>query len=325
MQGDHTKNDRLQDILTTVNDSTLAEALMVRLAYKFGLNMFGKQINDRISTIPHAKSIQVHPYPWFAAGSAAVLVQENKGLHISVVLIKEKKNLNVWHIPGGYAFAAPLLGGEDGFDLIDHQTKDEAEEEILKGNVHAYEQVAAKYNIDYSNPNWKTPRIWDNDLTDCMRRELYEEVGVKTDVLFELISHEVQYEKTTKIHTIVNTYLINVKTANIILKPDNFEVEEAVWAPLNKIQRDPISGQFSYEGLIIPLDVATKINEAVRKARSNHFILGSKETFLKLAEVLKKPVLQQQPFWEFGADADVMHQQLIVLEEELLTKLRNKI
>ena len=183
----------LEKILAMVQDNDLAESIMVRLAYKFGLNMFGRQMNDRISTTPHAKSIQVHPYPWFAAGAAAILIKADPALHISVVLIKQKDKPNVWHLPGGYAFAGPLAGGDNGIDLLDRDKKDEAEQELLRGNAHAYEQIAKKYKIDYSTPNWSTTRTWDEDLLACVRREIREEIGVDIAVAPELILQEAKY------------------------------------------------------------------------------------------------------------------------------------
>lgn len=55
MQEEHYKKVSLETMVSDIKDQDLAEALMVRLAYKFGLNMFGRQVNDRISTIPHAR------------------------------------------------------------------------------------------------------------------------------------------------------------------------------------------------------------------------------------------------------------------------------
>lgn len=65
-------------------------------------------------------------------------------------------------------------------------------------------------------------------------------------------THEVNYDQKNKIQAIVNTHLINIKEADLILKPDNFEVEEAIWVPLNKIEMDDASGKFSYAGFKIP-------------------------------------------------------------------------
>ena len=80
------KRKKIQEVLDIVgNDKQVAESLVVRLADPY-VDMFGKQFNDVITDNFRA-SMQVHPYTWYAAGSAGIVIwqDDNKNIYTAFI------------------------------------------------------------------------------------------------------------------------------------------------------------------------------------------------------------------------------------------------
>ena len=187
--------DRFIHFIAAILPEDLREALAVRIADS--VNMFGATFHDKLSRAVKEhelrSSIQMHPYPWQAAGSSCVIVHQNKLNELSVALVynqrRDKRLLtdpkriagipDFYKLPEGYMHPKPCKGGESSIlSEVASEKMDEAEELMLKGlSMHeAYKQIKLKHTNEKNN---EPPLIaYDDSSEHCAMREAYEEVGL---------------------------------------------------------------------------------------------------------------------------------------------------
>jgi 8-oxo-dGTP pyrophosphatase MutT (NUDIX family) len=297
----------LVEFLGTVLPKDVQEALVVRFTNK--TNMFGQTYKDNISkaveTYESRYSVQVHPYPWLAAGASNVIVHRNAFNELFVALVYNQRRdrrlttdvlrqagiPDYWKLPEGYMHPKPCKGGENGIALVSSDDMDESEELMLK-NIpmqEAYKTIKVKHSGIFKSHEEQSS--YDNSTKECAVRESYEEVGYKASLEdVQLVS---QREENRLIPTIANVYLIKTKQRSDIVPPsltvDGVEIKEAMWGKLKafRFEQDHtkvekiriVLDYYDEDGNCYPVEVPIKyalmIGQAIRKLRDEEIQKGS--------------------------------------------------
>lgn len=282
------------------------QALVVRLADQ--INMFGETYKDSLTEEAmkgeSRYSVQIHPYPWLAAGASNVIIYRNIFNEISVALVYNQRRdrrlqtdrlrqagvPDFWKLPEGYMHPRPCKGGENGITLVSSNDMDEAEELMLKSMPMQKAYKTIKEKRMGTDPIHQEPSSYDNSTQECAKRESYEEVGLKFSIdQIQLIS---QREENRLIPTIVNVYLMKSKHKDITpptLEVDGIEIKKAIWGKLRAfhLEKDNTKPEnfrftldYNEEGdrhpIEIPIKYALMIGQAIRKLRDDEIQDNSK-------------------------------------------------
>jgi len=298
MQLGHIENtDRFIRFISNVLPDDIQEALVVRLADK--TTMFGGTFNDRITQAVREhtarSSVQLHPYPWLAAGASNVIVHENKLKELSVALVYNQRRdrrltsdplrqagiPDFFKLPEGYMHPKPCKGGEAGISITSADDMDEAEELMLKGipMEKAYETIKQRKNhSEAPHPS----SSYDNGTKDCAMRESYEEVGLVISP--EWVQYISQREENRLIPCITYVYLVKYKTEEIeppVMRVDGIEIREGLWGKLRAfrfeadrtkaegfhVASDYYDNDGNRHSIEVPMKYALMIAQAIRRFR----------------------------------------------------------
>lgn len=274
------------------------QALVVRLADK--TNMFGETYVDTLSQEASEQearySVQVHPYPWLAAGASNVIVHKNIFNELSVALVynqrRDRRPLSdplrqagipdFFKLPEGYMHPKPCKGGEKGINIASADDMDEAEELMLKGipMQQAYKTIKEhKMRAESSPPS----HAFDVNTKACAVRESHEEVGLTFTT--EQVQYVSQREENRIIPTIANVYLIQAKTKEMsppTLQVDGLEIREGLWGKLHAfnfknditkpeqfhIALDYYDDEGNQYAIEVPMKYALMIGQAIQRFRN---------------------------------------------------------
>ena len=297
----------LVEFLSTALPKDVQEALVVRFTNK--TNMFGQTYKDTISkaveTHESRYSVQVHPYPWLAAGASNVIVHRNAFNELFVALVYNQRRdrrlttdvlrqagiPDYWKLPEGYMHPKPCKGGENGIALVSPDDMDESEELMLKNTPmqEAYKAIKVKHTGIVRSHEENSS--YDNGTKECAVRESYEEVGYKASL--EDVQFVSQREENRLIPTIANVYLIKTKQRSDIAPPsltvDGVEIKEAMWGKLKafRFEKDHtkvekiriVLDYYDEDGNCYPVEVPIKyalmVGQAIRKLRDEEIQKGS--------------------------------------------------
>lgn len=241
----------LKGIESRNDNKKLIEAIIVQLANKDNITMYGRQINDQLtdSSTPGRKRYDVHPYVKAGAGANDLAVYTDKTTGEVYVLLARKYAVNNhpeqglakrFILPGGYMASHPLEGGE-WVENINSETKDKAEEAILQGKSGYSEAILRP---DESNFILVEPK-YDFNLEYTAVRELKEESNLEWDTSKSmpiLISLGSDYgiTNTKKLHTIVGNYLFDYGKREVApsITPGS-DIAEVRWISLSSITKKP--------------------------------------------------------------------------------------
>jgi 8-oxo-dGTP pyrophosphatase MutT (NUDIX family) len=239
------------------DSKNLLEAIIVRLANKDNITMYGKQVNDRLTESKEVgrRFYELHPYGKTGAGAAVVAVYKDQRNEIYVLLGRKYQDLrdkskglaDKYILIGGYMHPHPLEGGEEEVETLDNETKDFAEELILKGEK-GYNQVKSVPQ----ELQLKSKSHYDYNLKACAIRELEEESGLKLESQASItpIATYSDYGMTNdkRLHTIVEGYLIDFGTLDQApqVKPGS-DIAELVWVRVEDIVKDSSKQPHSQE------------------------------------------------------------------------------
>lgn len=193
----------LEGLKARPENKALREALIVQLANQAGITMYGRQINDTLSSLPGRRKYDLHPYGKIGSGANVLAVYTGETGKIFVLLARKfavhkdpSKGLAAQYIlPGGYMAPHVLEGGELQ-EALSLEDKDAAEEANL---------------------------VWD-----------------KNQGLPRLLSLGSQYGVTNvkNLHTIVGNYLFDF---GILKNAPNTQagsdIAEVIWVPLEHLRK----------------------------------------------------------------------------------------
>jgi 8-oxo-dGTP pyrophosphatase MutT (NUDIX family) len=238
----------VNSVAERTDSKTLLEAIIVRLANKGNITMYGKQVNDRLTESKEVgrKYYEMHPYGKTGAGAAVMAVYRDYKNDIYVLLGRKYQDLrdkskglaDKYILIGGYMHPHPLEGSEDNVETIDSESKDLAEELILKGEK-GYNQVQPMSQNLESKPKSQ----YDYNLKACAIRELEEETGIKLEGQGSItpIATYSDYGMTNdkRLHTIVEGYLVDFGTLDQApqVKPGS-DIAELIWLRAKDIVKD---------------------------------------------------------------------------------------
>ncbi len=228
----------------------LREALIVRLANKNSITMYGRQVNDLISPkeLPGRKKYDIHPYRKAGSGVSTLVTYVDNATQIRYILLgrkysnptdKSKGPAKEFIIFGGYMNPHALDGNIADVETISSEEKDLAEEAILlkKDGYNILGKTLAKENHLINNSNF------DIDLEANAKRELAEEAGLIWDETKPITLLGVQskyaYTNDKRLHTIMVDYLFDFGLLDHApMAIAGSDIAEITWVPLANISKD---------------------------------------------------------------------------------------
>lgn len=262
------------------NVRILREALIVRLANKASITMYGRQINDSLTPQHQAgrRKYDLHPYGKTGSGTHSIISYTDKNTNeIFILLARKYKNysekshglVNQFSLIGGYMKPHFLEGGEVDFEKISDDDKDRAEEAILLNKKGYKTQSNINSNNQVSNISY------DFNLEEAAIREVREESGIIWDKnLYGSpvnISTRSDYGITNdkRLHTIVADYLFDfgIQGKYPEVKAGN-DIGEVVWVKITEIKKDPAIKAQEYGSNISRYSV--NIDNQIIQIRDDH-------------------------------------------------------
>ena len=268
---------------TTPNAQILRESLIVRLSNQANITMYGRQINDTLTSKNQAgrRKYDIHPYGKTGSGTHAVVSYTDKNTNeIFILLGRKYKNyseksrglVNQFSLIGGYMKPHFLEGGDVDFEKISDEDKDRSEEAILL-NKSGYQAILVPSNI---NLNTQISNIsYDFNLEEAAIRELKEESGIIWNKnLYGSpinISTRSDYGITNdkRLHTIVADYLFDfgIQEKHPEVNAGN-DIGEVVWIKITDIKKDPLIQAQEYGSKISRYSI--NIDNQVIQIRDDH-------------------------------------------------------
>lgn len=203
----------------------------------------------------HRSSIMIYPFP--APKVAAMMIYFAKVQDEEhIVFIKSKRRSDgvskELALPGGNLNVIGPLGSEEGVSRVEEKIRDEAEEQIMKGNSSAYQTL--QNNLS-RNPLPLQPERYHHSLKDCAQIEGLEETGIdipeniKEGALF--VCQKEYLSRSRRMHLILHYFITDcgsfdcIEDLPILLPQDEYEVESAQWIKVRDIVVSPCSKDFS--------------------------------------------------------------------------------
>jgi len=250
------QNLEFETLLTTLDETInsskqpeiLREAIIVRLANKAGITMYGRQINDKLSdkNVKGRKKYELHPYGKAGSGSHDVVTYTDKKTDERYILLVRKYKkatdksaglADQLSLVGGYMAPHHLEGG-DIIDDISSEEKDMAEEAILT-NKDGYK------DIEKSAKEIQASQSFDLNLEQTAIRELEEEAGIIWDISKQGLPVHLSTRSTygitndKRLYTIVGDYLFDLgaQIEAPITKPGS-DIGAVYWVKIKDITID---------------------------------------------------------------------------------------
>jgi len=236
----------LEGLKARPDNRALREALIVQLANGAKIAMYGRQINDTLSSLSGRRKYDLHPYGKTGSGANVLPVYTDEAGKTFVLLARKfavhkdpSKGLAAQYIlPGGYMAPHVLEGGEVQ-EALSAEEKDAAEEAILLGKK-GYKNTKKK-SLDVNLV--KKEAAFDATLEDAVIRELREEANLvwdKNQGLPRLPSLGSRYGVTNvkNLRTIVGNYFFDFgKLKKAPNAKAGSDIAEVIWVPLDHLRK----------------------------------------------------------------------------------------
>jgi 8-oxo-dGTP pyrophosphatase MutT (NUDIX family) len=256
-QSQKSDKDILEDILQMVETrsepAALREALIVRLANKSDITMYGRQINDILTDKSHSgrKKYDVHPYGKAGVcASALVTYRDSKTEEVYILLGRKYANptnkaqglAKQFIIFGGYMKPHPLEGAIPSIENISDEEKDLAEEAILL-KKNGYEKTIKHTQKDDNKLQNVSSEKYDVNIEATAIRELYEESGLSWNSTSPPVHMGTRstYGMTgdKRLHIVVEDYLFDYgKSSHPPHTRAGSDIAEVRWVKLSNIYKD---------------------------------------------------------------------------------------
>lgn len=277
-----------------LNHPQLISSLMVRLMDTYPetntprLTYHGLTLVDSLSPQSlfglHRSSVTIYPFP--APKVAAMMIYYAKVQDEEyIVFIKSKRRSSGISkevaLPGGNLNVIGPFGSEQGVSRVEDKIRDEAEEQIMKGNSYAYQSLQSNPSL---NPLPFQPERYHQSLKDCAQSEGIEETGIditqhtKESALF--VCQKEYLGRSRRMHLILHYFVTDcgsfdhVENLPKLLPQDDYEVESAEWVKVRDItvstcpkDYSGVAFQLSYQDNSIAKPHLDGLNQSLRFIR----------------------------------------------------------
>ncbi|WP_454785382.1 NUDIX hydrolase [Legionella sp. WA2024007413] len=243
----------------------LISSLMVRLIDTYPetntprLTYHGLTLVDSLSPQSllglHRSSVMIYPFP--APKVAAMMIYYAKVQDEEyIVFIKSKRRSDgiskELALPGGNLNVIGPFGAEQGVSRVEDKIRDEAEEQIMKGNSSAYQTLQTSPS---RNSLPLQPERYHQSLKDCAKTEGVEETGInitesiKESALF--VCQKEYLSRSRRMHLILHYFVTDCGSFDHeedlpnLLPQDEYEVESAQWIKVGDITVSTCPKDFS--------------------------------------------------------------------------------
>ncbi len=304
--------------------------VMVEATAKIG--MFGTRF---ISDQPGRPSVEVHPYPWTAAGASVIPVLRTTDQKCYFALVHNRRrdgDKKVYRLSEGFMNPKGCPDLNDGLpNALD--LNDQAEEKIAfqgMDHVQAYSEHPAGQRATS-----------DKDLFDTAIRELKEETSITISRhKLKCLGHK---ESDGNVHCIAHYFLANLNQQHetfseppFLNSSDPSEIDEILWVEPKNVSRKG-SQYFFGDAEILPV-YADMINHAISEIRrqeltsaANKELSGEDDLYDLLNPFLECDQLEERlPKREaganpqFGEEACLRHQQFLKLAKLYRERIQGK-